>query len=160
MLVFLTLLVAILVAGCFRTPSSPDAHQQQQRQNTTRKGTAAAVPSRPMSVRAKALQNELGLNYGSPVTMATHGVILPAAATTTPVDAYSFTSGFIPQALDALRLLLEFADVFLIVHTAEGPAGDAEQARVLALLRREGLVREVGGQKQQQQQQGVAAHVR
>jgi len=181
MLFFLTLLLAVLIAGCFRTPSIDMLQQQQQQQqqqrqgqgSNTRKAAATAVPSRPMSIRAKALQKELGLSYGSPVTITTHGVLLlgeenadsRGSSNSTCASTYSAnTSSFVPQALDALRLLLEFADVFLIVHAPEGPVGDAERARVMALLRREGMVRGMDAQQQQQQQQqqqeAVMAHVR
>lgn len=145
MLFFATLLIAIVVASCLRTPADDRAPAGAHQQHAGgRKKATAPVPSRPMTARAKALQKELGLSYGSPVTVTTRGVVLAREG-----------GGFVPQALDTLRLLLEFADVFLLIEVAEAPAGDADKTQALATLKAEGVVRATTGE-----QQGVAKHVR
>lgn len=104
-----------------------------------------------MSVRAKALQKELSLPFGSAVTLTTKGVLLPAAGS----DGGGGSFSFLPEGLESLRLFLEFADVFLLVQVQEGARGDAEKEAVLALLRAgTGVVR--GGSSNE----GVAEHVR
>jgi hypothetical protein len=103
-----------------------------------------------MSVRAKALQKELSLPFGSAVTMTTKGVLLSTDG------GGSSSSSFLSEGLESLRLFLEFADVFLLVQVQEGARGDAEKEAVLALLRAEtGVMREGGSSNE-----GVAEHVR
>lgn len=156
-----TLVIAVFVAGYLQKSAAADIPRQREREITTKKSTN--VPTRIISVRAKALQKELALKLGSPVTLATEGILFRANnSTTTSTDTPASTYDFVPQALDTLRLLLEFADVFLLAEAQEGRSGEATQRRVLASLEREKLVRKDATRDQEHGGQDggtVAAHV-
>ncbi|TFJ82020.1 hypothetical protein NSK_006688 [Nannochloropsis salina CCMP1776] len=155
-----TLVIAVFVAGYLQKSATADIPRQREREITTKKSTN--VPTRIISVRAKALQKELALKLGSPVTLATEGILFRANnSTTTSTDTPASTYDFVPQALDTLRLLLEFADVFLLAEAQEGQSGEATQRRVLASLEREKLVRKDATRDQEHGGQDggtVAAH--
>lgn len=156
-----TLVIAVFVAGYLQKSTTTDIPRQRGREITTKKSTNG--PTRTISVRAKALQKELALKLGSPVTLATEGILFRANnSSTTSTDTPASTYDFVPQALDALRLLLEFADVFLLAEAQEGRSGEATQRRVLASLERERLVRKDGTRDQEHGGQDggtVAVHV-